>query len=101
MLFEQIDGGHAALKLTASVAAFARTLETCAPRFAADGRGPYCAPLSDDAQKASGYRNWISANKLALTLISAVVAREYGSTKISRPTHEQISISLHFPKPGG
>jgi hypothetical protein len=38
----------------------------------------YCAPLSLEAQNANGYLNWISASRLTLTRISAVVASENG-----------------------
>src|SRR5262245_53191739 len=37
----------------------------------------------------------MSANRLDRTLISACAARLNGSTRISTPTQEQISISLH------
>ena len=54
----------------------------------------YCAPESALAQNAKGYRNWMSASRLALTLISAVVAREYGSTKISTPIHCHLMFAV-------
>jgi hypothetical protein len=40
----------------------------------------------------------MSASKLTLIRISVVVARLNGSTRISSPTHEQISIADHFAK---
>ena len=58
----------------------------------------YCAPESLEQTNARGYQNWMSANRLARTLISACAASENGSTKISRPTQVQISISDHLPK---
>jgi len=64
--------------------------------FAAGRCASYCTPESALAQNANGYLNWISASRLALTLTSAVVAGENGLTMMSRPSHEQISISLHF-----